>query len=143
MNGAALAQWLHLGAAVVAVGGVLYVRAVLGPSLRVLPAEERAQVLRAAGRRFHPILWGAIAVLLVTGLYNVVVAADAQAANPIYWRLLGIKILLAVALFGLALAVTLPVTAFAWLARRRPEVLLVNLVLAAAILYLSALLRRL
>lgn len=143
MSAAALAQWLHLGAAVVAVGGVLYARAVLGPALRALPPEERAQVLRAAGRRFHPILWAAIALLLVTGLYNVVLAADAHAADPLYWQLLGLKIVLAVALFGLALAVTLPVAAFAGIARRRPEVLLVNLGLAAVILYLSAWLRRL
>lgn len=143
MSGAALAQWLHLAAAVAAVGGVLYVRVVLLPGLGMLPAEERALVLKAAGRRFHPILWGSIAVLLVTGIHNAVGAATVHAHDALYWRLLGLKIVLALTLFGLALGVTLPVPGLASFQKRRPQILLLNLALAAVILYLSAVLRRL
>ncbi len=143
MTLAALAQWLHLGAAVAAVGGVLYLRVVLLASLRAVPGEQRAVVLKAAGRRFHPILWASIAVLLVTGLQNVVEAAATHGSNPLYWRLLGLKVVLALVLFGLALGLSLPLPALAGLRARRPQILVVNLVLAAAVLYLSAVLRRL
>ncbi|HEY8370439.1 MAG TPA: hypothetical protein VIM86_14100 [Thermodesulfobacteriota bacterium] len=143
MTLAALGQWLHLGAAVAAVGGVLYLRVVLLASLRAVPAEQRAIVLEAAGRRFHPILWASIAILIVTGLQNVALGAAAHAANPLYWRLLGLKVVLALVLFALALGLSLPLPALAGLKRRRPQVLVVNLLLAAAILLLSAMLRRL
>ena len=138
-----VAQWVHLAAAVAAVGGVLYVRVVLMKSLRALPPEHAPLVLKAAGRRFHPLLWTAIALLFVSGLYNVAIAAARGVADPLYWRLLGVKVLLALVLFALALAVTVPTPALANFQRRRPQVLAVNLVLAAVILYLSAYLRRL
>ncbi|HEX7126697.1 MAG TPA: hypothetical protein VF406_13150 [Thermodesulfobacteriota bacterium] len=143
MTLAALGQWLHLGAAVAAVGGVLYLRVVLLGSLGAVPAEQRAAVLKAAGRRFHPVLWASIAVLLVTGLQNVVLAAAEHAADPLYWRLLSLKVVLALVLFALALGLSLPLPALAGLQRRRPQILVVNLLLAAAILLLSAILRRL
>ncbi len=143
MSAATLSQWLHLGAATAAVGGVLYARVVLMHSLRALPAEERTMVLKTAARRFNPILWTAIGVLLATGLYNVALAADVHGGDPVYWRLLGLKVMLALALFGLALGLTLPSPAFAALQKRRPQLLVLNLALAAVVLYLSAALRRL
>lgn len=143
MSADVLAQWLHLSAAVAAVGGVFYVRVVLTKSLRALPPEQGRLVVKAAARRFHPVLWVAIAVLFVSGFYNVATAAARGVADPLYWRLLGVKVLLALVLFALALAVTLPAPALVNFQRRRPQVLAVNLALAAVILYLSAYLRRL
>jgi putative copper export protein len=124
---------------------VLYARAVLLRALPAVPPDARPALAAAAGRRFHPILWTAIAVLLVTGLYNVGVVAGADRdPGEVYWQVLGVKVALALLLFGLALAVTLPLPALAaFQRRRRPQVLVANLVLAAVVLYLSAYLRRL
>lgn len=58
---------LHVLAAVVWIGGMLFLGVVLTPVLRGHPPAERAALLRAVGRRFLKIAWTALAVLLLTG----------------------------------------------------------------------------
>lgn len=58
---------LHVLAAVVWIGGMLFLGLVLAPVLRSQPPSERAALLRAVGRRFLKIGWAALGVLLVTG----------------------------------------------------------------------------
>lgn len=58
---------LHVLAAVVWIGGMLFLGVVLTPVLRDHPPMERAALLRAVGRRFLKIAWTALGVLLVTG----------------------------------------------------------------------------
>jgi uncharacterized membrane protein len=58
---------LHLLAAVVWIGGMLFLGLVLVPVLRGHPSVERAALLQAVGRRFLPIGWTALGTLLVTG----------------------------------------------------------------------------
>ncbi|MFQ5657263.1 MAG: DUF4149 domain-containing protein [Candidatus Methylomirabilales bacterium] len=58
---------LHLLAAVVWIGGMLFLGLVLAPVLRQRPPVERAALVSAVGRRFLKIAWAALAVLLLTG----------------------------------------------------------------------------
>ena len=58
---------LHMIAAIVWVGGVFFVRAVLLPSLDEWDAAERYAVLARVLPVFFRTVWGAVAVLLVTG----------------------------------------------------------------------------
>lgn len=58
---------LHVLAAVVWIGGMIFIGLVLAPVLRGHPPRERAALLRAVGHRFLKIGWAALAVLLVTG----------------------------------------------------------------------------
>ena len=58
---------LHLLAAVVWIGGMLFLGLVLTPVLRNQPPAERAALLSAVGRRFLKIGWTALGVLLLTG----------------------------------------------------------------------------
>lgn len=65
---AALLVWMHLLAAVAWIGGMLFLSLVLVPELkRHLADGPRAGLFRAVGRRFRLLVWGSIAVLLVTG----------------------------------------------------------------------------
>ena len=59
--------FLHVLAATVWVGGQLTLAALV-PALRGLGAE----VPRAAARRFNQVAWPAFAVLIVTGVWNVI-----------------------------------------------------------------------
>ena len=64
-----LLVWLHVLAAVSWIGGTIFLSVVLVPVLRREPfASQRALLFRTIARRFRAVVWGAIAVLLFTGL---------------------------------------------------------------------------
>lgn len=65
-----LAIWLHLTAAAFWMGGLLaFPMLLLGP-LRALGLEERADLRRRTVRRFSRVATGAVAAILLTGLYS-------------------------------------------------------------------------
>lgn len=134
-------QWVHLLAAVVAVGGVVFVRAVLLPASESEPGDA-SLVQRAVGR-FRPVLWTCIALLLVSGLYNVfLVAVRGGLTVTGYTHILMTKIVLALVMFGIAFGLTLPGDPATGLRARRKLWLSVNVALGLVILFLSAYLRR-
>lgn len=60
--------WLHLLAAVSWIGGTIFLSLVLAPSYRALASKPDAGALfRTTARRFRLVVWGAAAVLLLTG----------------------------------------------------------------------------
>ena len=62
--------WLHILAATVWVGGLIYTAAVAVPFALSHDVSERQRILRGLGRRFRWIAWGSIVVLVITGLGN-------------------------------------------------------------------------
>jgi copper resistance protein D len=62
--------YLHILAAATWVGGIIFLVVVVVPSLRRLDRATAAPMLRATVFRFRAVGWGAFAVLLVTGIYN-------------------------------------------------------------------------
>ena len=61
-------MWLHLLAAVAWIGGMLFLSVVLVPVLKQEPfVSQKAVLFRTTARRFRAVVWGAIAVLLLTG----------------------------------------------------------------------------
>jgi putative copper export protein len=81
-----LRLFLHVLAATVWVGGQLTLAALV-PALRAAGAE----VPKAAARAFNRVAWPAFAVLVVTGVWNVVASSDDSAA---YQRTLMVKYVL-------------------------------------------------
>jgi putative copper resistance protein D len=65
-----LSVWLHILAASVWVGGLIYTAAVAVPFALTHEVAERQRLLRGLARRFRWIGWGSIAVLFITGLGN-------------------------------------------------------------------------
>lgn len=62
---------LHVLAALLWLGGMFFLAVVGAPVLRTLePPELRGELFRRLGERFRNVGWGAIAVLLVTGIVN-------------------------------------------------------------------------
>ena len=59
---------LHLLAAAVWVGGTVALVFIAVPYARSLSGEQRAAALRALGGRWKPLGWGAMALLVATGL---------------------------------------------------------------------------
>lgn len=62
--------WIHILAAAVWTGGLIYTAAVVVPFALKHEGEERQRILRGLARRFRWIAWGSIVVLFVTGLGN-------------------------------------------------------------------------
>lgn len=96
-----LSVLLHVVAACVWVGGLLFFVLVLGPLAKRMPVENAAAVLRLTGQRFRAVGTASLAVLVVTGFGNLLTRwapVDALLSAEL-WRstfgvLLGIKLAL-------------------------------------------------
>jgi uncharacterized membrane protein len=65
-----ISVWIHILAAAVWTGGLIYTAAVAVPFALTHPPEERQRILRGLARRFRWIGWGSMVVLIITGLGN-------------------------------------------------------------------------
>lgn len=62
--------WLHLIGAALLVGGGIIFGLIIVPSARLLPEAQRATYIAKLARRFANVAWIALALLLLTGLYQ-------------------------------------------------------------------------
>jgi uncharacterized membrane protein len=97
-----LSRWVHVMTAIVLLGGAIYVRWVLMPAAAELPPEEHDALRARLKQRWKKIVMLGITLLLVTGFYNFIVAIPAHKGQAVYHALMGIKILLAFAVFFIA-----------------------------------------
>jgi uncharacterized membrane protein len=99
-----LARVIHIFGAVVWVGGMIFLVTVAVPYARTLPAETRGATIGAIGRRFRPVGWAALAMLVGSGLYQMarmrLLGWDALTTTG-YGRLLLAKIVLVTVILGL------------------------------------------
>jgi uncharacterized membrane protein len=138
---ATLVHWIHVTTAVIGIGGMGFLLIILTPSLRVLNAEQREALARAVLERFRWVSWSVIILLLTSGLYNV---RQGYWERPWgrAWFFLTIKIVLAFAVFGISLALTVPLGFLDGVRRRRKLWLAIAFGIGVAVIYVSAYLRR-
>ena len=98
-------QWLHFSSLTTLIGGILFGRLVMVPSSAVLAPDERKMLADRAAEAFRPFVLTAICGLLVSGVYNILTHPGHR---PIYQVLLGIKLLLALHVFSVALLIVRP-----------------------------------
>jgi uncharacterized membrane protein len=110
-----LFRWLHILAAMAAVGGPMFICWALLPATQSLPDEAHRALKEGIRRRWSRVVMIAITFLLVSGLYNLIAFEKASRGwgqdwhdGParIYHLLLGVKLLLALGIFFLASALT-------------------------------------
>jgi uncharacterized membrane protein len=65
-----LARFLHISSAIVLLGGIFYARQVMVPVVNEYAGGSRAASYTASLRRFQGALYGALGLLVVSGLYN-------------------------------------------------------------------------
>ena len=64
----AIIDWLHLLAVTTWIGGLFFYILVLVPSLQELEPPQAGKLVGAITKRYVPITWGSLVVLIVTGI---------------------------------------------------------------------------
>jgi putative copper export protein len=98
-------QWLHFSSLAMLIGGILYGRLVMLPASAALAPDAREALGDRAAAAFRPFVLAAICGLVVSGLYNILTHPGHR---PIYQTLLGIKLLLVLHVFIVALLIAQP-----------------------------------
>jgi uncharacterized membrane protein len=139
-----IVQWLHVVAAVLAVGGVACIRFVVLPSVEQLDDAARATFMESVHDKFRKIVGLSMGLLLITGLYNIGVAASAgYLTTPAYLYPIIVKIVLALVIFKIAFMLMIPGPAFSGVKAKRKMWLYVNFILGLIVILIAAYLRRL
>ena len=100
-----LMRWLHLSSVVTLVGGILYARFVIAPSESFLPVDAHITLVERAAAHFRPVVFGSIICLVISGLFNYIIKPGHTA---LFHALFGIKILLALHVFAVAILIAQP-----------------------------------
>jgi uncharacterized membrane protein len=140
---ALVSRWLHVLAAVVAVGGAFFMRFVLMPTATsVLSTEEHERLRTPLLKRWTIVVHSSILVFLLTGFYNyLAITRFEHEGQPLYHALFGIKFLLALCVFALAIALTSRSEAFAAIRANSRWWLAVLVVLGIMVVMLGGVMR--
>lgn len=136
-------RWLHIAGAIVAVGGSVFALAALIPALEIVSEEPRRSLHEEVRRRFVKLFLIAMAALLVSGGYNYLVnEIPDHRGQGLYHGLMGLKILLAVAVFFLGSALLGRSRAFEGFRRARRRWIGINVAAALVVVALGAVLSK-
>jgi hypothetical protein len=81
-----VSRWFHILAAIAAVGGTIFARFVVLPSLETLPPGQRDELHAKMRARWSKIVAIAIALLLISGLYNIaMIEMRTTTAKDTWW----------------------------------------------------------
>lgn len=96
-------RWFHIWFAGLLLGGTVFQWFALGPAVRDLGDEQKPLFREWINARWRIAVMVSSLILLITGLYNYLVVLRPQhKGDPAYHMLMGIKILLALAVFFFA-----------------------------------------
>lgn len=133
-----LSRWIHVGTAIVLVGGTVFLRFVLTPAAAQLPEAEHQKLKDLVMNRWKKFVHAGIALFIVSGFYNFfVVQIPNHRGDGLYHALIGTKILLAFAIFFLASALVGRSKSFDGLRKNAKFWQLVIILMAAAIVGIS------
>ena len=98
-------RWVHIASAVTLIGGILYARFVMFPVAAKLSPEARTALDESTASHFRPLVFAAMAGLLLSGIYNYLLKPGHSVR---YHGAFGLKMLLALHVFSVAILVTAP-----------------------------------
>lgn len=103
-----LMRWIHIGTAIVLVGGLVFYRFVFVPvANRILSDEERERLREPLMRRWKLFIHPPIILFLVSGFYNYAAVTSGQHdGQALYHALFGMKFLCAIGVFALGIMLT-------------------------------------
>ncbi len=137
-----LFRWIHIGAAIMMLGGSLYVRFILMPSAAQLEEAAQNQLRQQIQQRWKKVVMIGILLLLVSGFYNYLqVSAPAHEGQGKYHMLMGMKILLALGVFFFASVLTGRSATFESMRQQPKKWLTLTILLASAVVAIAGLLK--
>src|ERR1039457_1977871 len=74
-------RWMHIASMATLIGGLLYARLVMAPTIATLAPDARESLASAAAVRFRPFVFAAIGGLVVSGIYKLLTTPGHR---PIY-----------------------------------------------------------
>ncbi len=93
-----ISRWIHVGTAIVLVGGTSFIRFVLAPSLQGQPPE----LMDSIRGRWKKFVHAGIALFILTGFFNYFKGMSTHKGDSLYHALIGTKIILAFVVFFFA-----------------------------------------
>jgi uncharacterized membrane protein len=100
-----LMRWMHIASVATLIGGMIFGRMVMSQAAEGLSPDSRESFMDRAAGFYRPLVFSAMAALLISGMYNIL-------SNPghtsLYHMLLGIKLLLAMHVFAVAILIARP-----------------------------------
>jgi uncharacterized membrane protein len=100
---ALVSRWLHVGTAIVLLGGTIFMRFVLLPAAMKLATDAHDTLRGHLMARWKFVVHAGVALLLATGLYNyIAVTMPVHKGDGLYHALIGVKILIALGIFFVA-----------------------------------------
>ncbi len=124
-----LMRWLHISSMATLIGGILYGRLVMAPSIATLSPDAQDALSGQAASRFRPLVVASMIGLIISGIYRVLITPGHR---PMYHMLLGIKLLLALHVFAVAILIVKPINP------RRTRMMTGVLISGLAIILISA-----
>jgi uncharacterized membrane protein len=101
----ALMRWVHISSVLTLIGGIVYARFVAIPSAGSLSPDARAGFDEGAAAHFRPLVFAAMTGLVISGLFNYL---SKPGHSVLYSSLFGVKILLVLHVFSVAILATAP-----------------------------------
>jgi uncharacterized membrane protein len=134
-------RWMHIFAALAAVGGMVFQRVALVPAVAELPEEFRLRLHVAVRSRWARVVQGAILFLLVSGLVNFVGIVRNYELARYYHALFGVKFLVAFGIFFISSMLTGRSETAQRFQKNARYWLTVNLLLAVIVVGISGILK--
>jgi uncharacterized membrane protein len=98
-------RWIHISSVATLIGGMFFGRFIMARAAEGLAPGERESFLDRAAALFHPVVFGAMAGLLISGAYRLIMNSGHP---PLYHILLGVKLLLAMHVFAVGILIGRP-----------------------------------
>lgn len=101
-------RWIHIGTAIVLVGGLVFYQFVFVPiANKILSDDERERLREPLMRRWKLFIHPPIVLFLISGFYTYAFVTSSQhEGQALYHALFGIKFLLALGVFALGIMLT-------------------------------------
>jgi uncharacterized membrane protein len=98
-------RWLHISSMATLIGGILYGRLVVAPSIATFSADAQEEFSDKAASRFRPLVIAAMIGLILSGVFKLL---SAPGHRFVYEMLFGVKMLLALHVFAVAILIVKP-----------------------------------
>lgn len=138
---ATLSRFLHIFSVIILVGGSFFIRFVVIPAAKDLPDDQHEAFRERLFKRWKRFVHTGLLFLILSGLYNVMLAMKLHKSDIHYHMVLTLKLALALGVIFLAIALTAKGEWSANLRKNSKMWLTLNLLLAIGVVAISGYLK--